>query len=93
MSISHLGSSAASNDYAPLSGHGIEGMLQQAPGQPIGDLSLLNDQPDPRKLDRNCLSLETQLTIAFGVVSALLTTGLDMPDGDLWNWLAFAEMS
>ena len=24
-------------------------------------------------------------------VAALLTNGLDMPDGDLWNWLAFAE--
>jgi hypothetical protein len=42
MSISHLGSSAASNNYVPLSGHGTEGILQQAPGQPIGELSLLN---------------------------------------------------
>jgi hypothetical protein len=64
MSIGHLGSSATSNNYVPLSGHGSEGMLQQSLGQPIVDLSLLNDQPDPRKLGRNCLFLGTQLTIS-----------------------------
>jgi hypothetical protein len=64
MSISHLGSSAASNNYVPLSGHGTEGILQQAPGQPIGELSLLNDQPDPREFGRSCLTLRTRLTIS-----------------------------
>lgn len=78
-------------NYVPMGP--MDGLSQHPPFQSTGEIPLFNGQPDPRE---SCSTMvlgtaHADIRAAIQVVAALLTSGLDMPDGDLWNWLAFAE--